>query len=478
MRPSCLIAVLVTLSAPALAAPKPAPVPAQKKQVVASIERQRPELVRLADAIWGYAETALREARSAKLLADHAEQHGFTVERGVAGMPTAFVATYGQGSPVIGILGEYDALPGLSQKAQPTREAVVADAPGHGCGHNLFGAASLGAAIAVKEQIAAGALKGTVRFFGTPAEEAVGGKIYMVRDGVFAGVDAVLVWHPSVETRADRVGGQALVDFEVVFRGRSSHAAYDPWNGRSALDAAELFTHAVNLMREHVKPSVRLHYVFAEGGNVPNVVPDRAKVWMWARDFTRDGVQDALERLRRAADGAALAAGVEAEFRIQSGDWEMLINDPGSRLLDRNLRWLGEPVYTAEEQAWARELQKAAGVPEKGVDASVGALEGQINEGGSTDVGDVSWVVPTLHVSVATAPAGIPWHAWTSVAASGHSIGHKGMERAAKVMAATAVDLMTDPKALAAVRADFAKNTEGVVYKPWIPDGPPPVPQP
>jgi aminobenzoyl-glutamate utilization protein B len=471
--------VLLAVLAPvALAAPKPAPVPPQKKEVVASVERQRPELVRLADEIWGYAETALRETRSAKALADHAEQHGFKVVRGVAGMPTAFVASYGEGRPVIGIMGEYDALPGLSQKAQTSREAIVAEAPGHGCGHNLFGAASLGAAIAVKERIAAGGLSGTIKFFGTPAEESVGGKIYMVREGVFAGVDAMLVWHPSVETRADRVGGQALVDFEVTFKGRSSHAAYDPWNGRSALDAVELFTHAANLMREHVKPSVRIHYAITEGGNVPNVVPSRAKVWMWARDFTRAGVEDALSRLRKAADGAAMAADVQVEFKVQSGDWEMLINDPGTRLLDANLRQLAAPVYTEEEQAWARALQKSAGVPEKGIDASVQPLEGQVNEGGSTDVGDVSWVVPTLHISVATAPAGVPWHAWTSVAASGMSIGHKGMERAARVMAATAVDLMTDPKALAAVQADFRKNTEGVTYKPWIPDGPPPVPQP
>ena len=477
MRPLAA-ALAVLLASSAGAAPKPAPLSPQKKEVVASVERQRPDMVRLADEIWGYAETALRETRSAKLLADHAEQHGFKVERGVAGMPTAFVATFGEGRPVIGIMGEYDALPGLSQKVQPSREALVADAPGHGCGHNLFGSASLGAAIAVKERIAAGATKGTIKFFGTPAEEAVGGKVYMVREGVFAGVDAMLVWHPSTETRADMVGGQALVDFEVTFKGKSSHAAFDPWNGRSALDGVELFTHAANLVREHVKPTVRIHYAITEGGNVPNVVPARAKVWMWARDFTRSGVEDVLERLRRAADGAALAAGVDVEFRIQAGDWEMLINEPGAKLLDTNLRLLGAPAYTDEEQAWARALQKAAGVPEKGIDSSVGSLEGQVNEGGSTDVGDVSWVVPTLHLSVATAPADIPWHAWTSVAASGTSIGHKGMERAAKVMAATAVDLMTDPKALAAVQADFKKKTEGVTYKAWIPDGPPPIPRP
>jgi aminobenzoyl-glutamate utilization protein B len=460
-------------------APAPPKADIRKKQAASeSIEAHRAELVSLADQVWALAETALREKRSAALLADYAEKQGFRVERGIAGMPTAFVASYGAGRPVIAVLGEYDALPGLSQKAAPEKAPLEAGAAGHGCGHNLFGSASLGAAIAVKELIAAGRLSGTVRFYGTPAEEAVGGKAYMARDGAFKDVDVALAWHPADRTRADMQGGQAVVDLMVEFKGKAAHAAVDPWNGRSAVDAVELFTHAVNLMREHVRPTVRMHYTIAAGGDVPNVIPETGRVWIWARDFDRAVLDGVLERLRRAVDGAALAAGVEGQARVQAGDLEILINETGARLLDANLRWLGPIRYTDEEQAFARALQTASGVEARGMDAAIGPLEGQEREGGSTDVGDVSWVTPTLHVSVTTAPRGVPWHAWPVVAAGGMSIGHKGMLLAAKTLAATMVDLFEDPAARAAIRAEFEKKTRGFPYKPYIPDGPPPVPRP
>ena len=224
----------------------------KKEAAVASIEKHTAELVRLSDQIWTYAETALRERKSAKLLADYAEQQGFHVERGVAGMPTAFVATFGEGRPIIGILGEYDALPGLSQKAAPVKEALVLDAPGHGCGHNLFGPASLGAAVAIKELIAAGQLKGTIRFYGTPAEEAIGGKIYMAREGLFNDLDVALAWHPDDETRADTESSQAIVDVAVEFFGKAAHAAFDPWNGRSAVDGLEILKIGRASCRERV----------------------------------------------------------------------------------------------------------------------------------------------------------------------------------------------------------------------------------
>jgi len=473
-----LLAAALLVAAPAAPPPLSEADVRKKQAAVASVEARRSDLVSLADQVWAFAETALRETRSAALLADYAEKQGFRVERGVASMPTAFVASYGQGRPVVAVLGEFDALPGLSQKAVPERAVLQAGAPGHGCGHNLFGAASLGAAIAVKELIAAGRLAGTVRFYGTPAEEAVGGKAYMAREGLFRDVDVALAWHPADRTRADMEGGQAIVDAMVEFHGRTAHAAFDPWNGRSALDAAELFTHGVNMMREHVKPTVRMHYVIPDGGDVPNVVPDHAKVWIWARDFERTGVDDLLARLRKVAEGAALMAGVEGKFTVQAGDYEVLVNEAGERLLDGNLRWLGPIAYTPEEDTFARALQKAAGVEATGMDAAIGALEGQEKEGGSTDVGDVSWNVPTLHVSVTTAPHGVPWHAWPVVAAGGMSIGHKGMMLAAKTLAATMVDLFDDPSARAAVRAEFEKKTQGFVYRPFIPDGPPPVPRP
>jgi aminobenzoyl-glutamate utilization protein B len=473
-----LVLTLVLATAVSAATP-PAPSKAdvrKKQAAAASIDRQRDELVAISDAVWGFAETALKEKRSAALLAEHAEAHGFRVERGIAGMPTAFVASYGQGRPVIAVLGEYDALPGLSQKAQVEKAPLQPGAAGHGCGHNLFGAASLGAAIAVKELIEAGRLSGTVRFYGTPAEEAVGGKTYMARDGVFRDVDVALAWHPADRTRADMEGGQAIVDMLVEFHGRAAHAAVDPWNGRSAVDGVELFTHAVNMMREHVRPTVRMHYVITAGGDVPNVVPELGRVWLWARDFDRASLDGIVERLRQAAAGAALGAGVESKVTVQAGDFEILINKTGERLLDANLRWLGPISYTPEEEAFARALQTNSGVEARGMETAIGSLENQEREGGSTDVGDVSWVVPTLHVSVTTAPRGVPWHAWPVVAASGTTIGQKGMVTAAKTLAATMIDLFDDPAARAAVRAEFEQKTKGFVYKPYIPDGPPPLP--
>ncbi|HEX5717006.1 MAG TPA: amidohydrolase [Thermoanaerobaculia bacterium] len=450
-----------------------------KLAAMASVDTHRAELVDLSDRIWRYAETALRETRSAKALADHAETQGFRVERGVAGMPTAFVASYGEGKPVIAILGEYDALPGISQKAQPTKEPLEAGAPGHGCGHNLFGAASLGAAMAVKELIAAGKLRGTIRFYGTPAEESVGGKLYMVREGLFRDVDIALAWHPDTEIRADTKSSQAMVDFVVEFRGRAAHAAFDPWNGRSALDAAELFTHGLNLMREHVQPSVRMHYVVLDGGDVPNVVPEHARIWAWVRDSKHASVDVLLERVRKIVQGAALAAEVEGELKVQSGDYEMLPNMAGAKLLQANLDWLGPLQFTPEEQELAKTIQRETGVEQKGLDGEVKPLDEHPGppDGGSTDVADVSWNVPVIHLTVTTGAAGAPWHAWPVVACAGMSIGHKGLTYAAKALAATTVDLFESQGQRDAVRKEFAEKTKGQTYKGYIPAGPPPIPK-
>lgn len=447
-----------------------------KEDAIASIERQRPQLIKLSDQVWAFAETALKETKSSKVLADYAEAQGFKVERGVAGMPTAFTATYGSGKPVIGILGEFDALPGISQKAQPTKEALTPGAPGHGCGHNLFGAASIGSATAIKELITDGKLKGTIRFYGTPAEEAVGGKIYMAREGLFKDVDVVLAWHPADETRADMVSTQALVDFVIEFRGKAAHAAHDPWNGRSAVDALELCTHGINMLREHVKPSVRMHYVIQSGGDVPNVIPEYAKMWCWVRDWSRDGVEEVFQRVQDIVKGAGLMAGVESKLTVQGGDYEMLVNTVGEKLMHENLLALGPIQYTQEEIEFAKAIQRATGKPEKGLDGTPHPLEGQIPEGGSTDVGDISWNVPTIHVSVTTAPIDTPWHSWPVVACGGMSIGHKGLIHAAKALATTAVDLYEKDDTRAAIRAEFVKNTAGKTYKPYIPPGPPPMP--
>jgi aminobenzoyl-glutamate utilization protein B len=451
----------------------------KKEEAVAAVEKRRAELIALSDQIWAYAETALREKRSAKALADYAERQGFSVKRGVAGMPTAFVATFGEGSPVIGILGEYDALPGISQKASTVKEPLEAGAGGHGCGHNLFGAASLGAALAIKDLIAAGKLRGQVRFYGTPAEESVGGKIYMAREGLFNDLDVCLAWHPGDKIQADTQSTQAIVDFVVEFKGKAAHAAADPWNGRSAVAAMEFFTFGLNRMREFVKPSVRMHYAIQKGGDVPNVVPEYARVWCWLRDTKRTGVEELLGRVRKIAEGAALMAGVESKLSIQGGDYEMLVNMAGARAIHTNLKWLGPIEYTSEEQEFARAIQRGTGVELKGLNGEVQPLEEPRPDppGGSTDVGDVSWIVPTLHLSVTTAPEGAPWHAWPVVACGGMSIGHKGLVYAAKAIAVTVVDLFENPSLRQSVQAEFKEKTRGHVYKPYVPEGPPPIPK-
>ena len=450
---------------------------ATKRAVVASIDQHAADLSGLSDKVWEYAETALREHKSSKLLADYAESKGFTVTRGVSGMPTAFIARFGSGHPIIGIMGEYDALPGVSQKAIAQKSPLVEGAAGHGCGHNMFGAASLGAALAIKDQIAAGKLEGTIVFYGTPAEEAVGGKTYMARDGMFDEVDVMFAWHPGDESMADAVTSQAMVDLMVEFKGQAAHAAGDPWNGRSALDGAIAFANGIEMMREHMKTSSRVHYVIPDGGDVPNVVPEHAKVWIWARDQQRTEVDGLYARIRKIAEGAALMTGTEAVVHLQGGSWEVLLNDPGAKLIDANLRWIGAPVYTAEEEAFAKQIQTATNVPAIGMERKIRALDDQEPEGGSTDVGDVSWVVPTLTVTVVTSPKDAPWHAWPVVATGGMSIGHKGMLVAAKTLAASMVDLYEKPVALKAVRADFEKRRGDVRFKAYLPDGPPPLPK-
>jgi aminobenzoyl-glutamate utilization protein B len=470
-----LLAMIAVVSAALVSARAGDRASTTREEAVAAVERHRAELIGLADRVWAHAETALRERQSARDLADLAERRGFRIERGVGGLPTAFVASFGEGRPIIGLLGEYDALPGLSQNAQPTREPLVTGQAGHGCGHNLLGAAALGAAVAVKEQIAAGKLRGTIRFYGCPAEETLVGKLYMARAGLFDDLDVALAWHPGTLTAADTEGTRAQIDFLVEFRGRAAHAASNPWAGRSALDALELFTHALNLMREHVRPSVRMHYVISDGGKVPNIVPDYARLWCWVRDSRWAGAEDVLARLRKAADGAGLMAEVEPVLTVRSGVPEMLVNEEGARLMQANLERLGPLTFTAEEQRFARELQRACGVEPRGLDGSIQPLRPQPPDPtlGSTDVAAVSWRVPTLNLRVTTVPAGVPGHSWPVVACSGSSMGHRGMIHAAKVLAATAVDLFEDGEARAAVRAEFDRKAKGATYRLLIPDGPP-----
>lgn len=450
---------------------------ANKKAIIDNVTTQALNLISISDKIWAAEETAFNEHTSAKLLADYAEANGFKVERGVAEMPTAFVATYGSGSPVIGILGEFDALPGLSQKTVPVKDPLHEGEPGHGCGHNLFGTASLGAAVSIKQLIEQGKLKGTIKFFGTPAEEKFFGKLWMIRAGLFNGVDVVMDWHPGAETKAAVQTGLALVDFIVEFNGQAAHASADPWNGRSASDALELYTSGINYLREHIKPSVRIHYHIQDGGQVVNVVPDYSRLWVRVRDVKRDGMAEVYERVKKMAEGAAIMGNVDYKISLVSGIYEVLVNRTGADYVTKNLALLGPMSYTEEEVAFAKKIQESTGKPLVGLHTKVEPLE-ETNPnagGGSTDVGDVSWVVPTIRLSVATAPIGTPWHSWAVVACGGMSIGHKGMLHASKTLAMTMVDLYEDPKKLEAVKAEYVKGKGDHVYKGLIPDGPPPI---
>lgn len=452
-------------------------VTANKKQVLSSIEKHASKLIETSDNIWAHAEIAFQETASYQELANLAEANGFKVERGVAEIPTAFVATYGSGSPVIGILGEFDALPGLSQKAVPNKDPLAEGKPGHGCGHNLFGTASLGAAIAIKELIEHGKLKGTIKFFGTPAEEKFFGKLWMIRAGLFKDVDVVMDWHPGAETKAAVQTGLALVDFTVEFKGQAAHASADPWNGRSASDALELYTTGINYYREHVKPTVRIHYHIQDGGQVVNVVPDYARLWVRVRDVKREGMNEVYARVKKMAEGAAIMANVDYEVKLVSGIYEVLVNRTGAGYLQKNLEFLGPLTYTPEETDFAKKIQEATGKPQVGLHSKVEPLEETKENagGGSTDVGDVSWVAPTIRLSAATAPIGTPWHSWAVVACGGMSIGHKGMLHASKALALTMVDLYEDPKKVEAVKAEFKQRKGDHVYSGLIPDGPPPI---
>jgi aminobenzoyl-glutamate utilization protein B len=470
--------IMVVFSTAALAADDEA-TNALKNVAVTSVDKQSAALNALSDQIWAHAEIALKETESGKVLADYAEQQGFRVERNIAGMPMAFIASYGEGEPIIGILGEYDALPGLSQTATPTKDVLVEGAAGHGCGHNLFGVGSLGAATAIKELMESGRLQGTLRYYGTPAEESIGGKIYMAREGLFDDLDIALSWHPSSKNKMDTSSSQAMVETLVDFTGSAAHAAFDPWNGRSALDGLELLTHALNMLREHVKPTVRIHYAIHHGGDAPNVVPAKAQVGVWIRDSEMDGVLPLYERMQVMAKGAAMAANVDVEVRLLSATYNTLINNEAAKIVHANMERLGDVEFSAAENEFAKELQKSMGVPELGIDGSVQplVLHSTDKSGGSTDVADVSWLVPTVDVNITTAPVDIPWHSWGVVAASGTSMAHRGMQYAAKVLATTMIDIYRNPELLGPIREEFEETTEGFTYKAYIPDGPPPVPK-
>lgn len=443
-----------------------------KQHAIDSVEALRPQINAMSSSLWEYAELALQEHKSAELLIQQLEAAGFSVESGVAEMPTAFVATYGRGSPVIGILSEFDALPGVGNAPVPARQAREDGiTSGHGCGHNLFGAGSVGGAIGLKEAMVQAGLKGTIKLFGAPAEETLVGKVYMAKAGVFDGLDAVIDWHPAVGTGINNQTGQAMNNFEVEFFGKPAHGALDPWNGRSALDAVETMNYSINLMREHIPPTARIHYVIPDGGQAPNVVPAYAKAWYYVRDISRAAVEEHYQRILSIAEGAALATGTTHKVSLITGVHEYLINRPLQEAVQSNLELIGGPEFSEEEQTFGRAMQKAAGKPEVGYLSDVAPLadEPTAPRGGSTDAAEVSWMTPTVNFAVATAALNLPWHSWATSASHNNTAAHKGAVVAAKVIAATGVDLLTNPGLVESAQVFFEQASEGKPYQSPVP---------
>ncbi|GAW40617.1 p-aminobenzoyl-glutamate hydrolase subunit B [Brevundimonas sp. SH203] len=456
MRALALAAALAGFGLPAAAAELS---PQARAQILSTVERNEPALDHAALEIWKFAELGYQETQSTALLQGQLRDAGFTVTPGIAGEPTAFLARYKTGDgPVIAVLAEYDALPGLSQTLSPVQQSAGAPA-GHGCGHNLFGAASVQAAIAVKDWMAANNIKGELRVYGTPAEEGGSGKVYMVRDGLFDDVDVAVHWHPGDVNSARQGDTMANVSGKFRFYGTAAHAAAAPDKGRSALDAVEAMNAMVNLMREHVPDRTRIHYVITDGGRAPNVVPAYAESYYYVRHTDPQIVRDVLERVKKAADGAALGTGTRVEFEAIGGVYSMLPNEALMTVMDRNLHAVGGISWTPEEVALATEIQKT--LASRPPLSSVGEIEPAViggDFGGSTDVSDVSWVTPTVGLSTATFVPGSAGHSWQNVVAAGSSIGLKGAHLAAKTLALTTAELFQSPETVAAAKTEFERR--------------------
>jgi aminobenzoyl-glutamate utilization protein B len=432
-----------------------------KEAVVRHVERHAAEYGELAQRIWDLAEVGYQETRSSALLQARLEDAGFQMEAGVAGMPTAFVASWGSGEPVIAVLAEFDALPGITQDRVPERAPIDDKPAGHACGHHLFGTASTAAALAVKDWLSTSGHAGTIRLYGTPAEEGGAGKVYMVRAGLLDDVDAVLHWHPGSENEADATSSLANKSAKFRFRGVSAHAAAAPDRGRSALDAVEAMDHMVNMMREHVPQETRIHYVITSGGSAPNVVPDFAEVYYYVRHPDPEVVRSIFDRVVKAAEGAALGTETEMTYEVIHGIYNLLPNVALAEIVHANLDAVGGVSYTPEERRFAEILHRTLpdNAPPLESAAEVKPFEVRLGgEGGSTDVGDVSWTVPTAGLSAATWVPGTAAHSWQAVAAGGTSIGNKGMIVAAKALATSAVQLFQSPELIAKARAELEER--------------------
>jgi len=466
-----------------------------KKMAFSWVDTYKDRLIELSDKVWEFAELGLVEFKSSALLAGELEKHGFKVERGVAGMPTAFVASYGKGKPVIGLLGEYDALPGLSQKNVAHEEPVEAGKPGHGCGHNIYGTSALGAAVAVKKAMEKSKLRGTIKFFGCPAEENYSGKVYMVRDGCFDGVDVAVGHHPGSMNAASLRSSLAIVSARFHFYGRAAHAGGAPEQGRSALDAVELMNVGTNFLREHVIQDARIHYIVEKGGFQPNIVPPYARSWYYVRAPERHEVEFIYDWIVDIAKGAAMMTRTELKIEVEAGLYNLIPNKTVSDVIVKNMREVGLPKYTRAELEFAAEIAKTIPHEEKVTDLKKTKrpgweklvdklLDDEIPDPwgdgdfmhGSTDVGDVSWQMPTVEFDTATWVLGTPGHSWQNVTQSRSGLGHKSLLFSAKVMAGTALDLLTNEKLVLEAKEEFKRRMGDRKYKsPLAPDDKPPL---
>jgi aminobenzoyl-glutamate utilization protein B len=480
MRFSCLLvltALICENCAPCVAGAEPTANKAIDDAIVSHLDSIRGDLVSMNQVIWTFAEVGLQEHRSAARLVGALKKAGFKVTEEVSGMPTAFVAEYGSGSPVIGILAEYDALPELSQQVVGVRKAADGRSTGHGCGHCALGTASVGAAIAVKEVYDKFKLKGTIRVYGTPAEETLIGKVYMTLDGQFKDLDACLHWHPGTQNRVYFSSSKAAISAKFTFHGVAAHASGSPDKGRSALDGVELMNVGANYMREHVKESNRIHYVITNGGGQPNVVPATAQVWYYVRANSHTDMESSFDWLVEIAEGAAKMSRTKMQVQIDTDCHEIIPNLPLSKLVLKNFKKVGPPKFEKADLDLARDLQVSLrndfGLKEpKLLNDTIDDLPATpYQDAGSTEVGDISWHVPTSGLTAACFAAGSPGHSWQNVAAVGSPIGHKGMMVAAKVLALSTVELLQDSESIKDAKADFAERMKDRKYTTKVPKG-------
>jgi aminobenzoyl-glutamate utilization protein B len=433
-----------------------------KKNLIKNIEKNISTYNNIALKIWDYAEVGYKEEKSSKELIQILENNGFKITEGIAGIPTAFIAEYGNGGPVIGILGEYDALPGLSQSNNPTKESRVGVNSGHGCGHNLFGVASAAAAIAIKEWLKESKTEGTIRFYGCPAEEGGSGKVYMVREGLFDDVDVALHWHPSSKNNASAGSTLANKTGKIRFYGTSAHAAGAPERGRSALDGLEAMNNMLNLMREHVEEESRIHYIITKGGDAPNVVPNFAEGYYYVRNPNPEEVRKMWKRVELCAEGASIGTETTFSVEVTGGVYNILPNESLQKLVHKNLSEVGGVYYNEEEENYAEKLSLTFGEQKQDIllarTIEPYEFRKSTSGGGSTDVGDVSWVVPTVGFSTATYVSGTPGHSWQAASCTGTSIGLKGMLNAAKTLALTGYDLFNNPTIIKEATKEFNKK--------------------